>query len=79
MEHFLICANPCCRFVLDLQETARPLRRPAAFLNECPECGSQWSANCPFCVQPLRMVWRGHLPHCGHCHHKLHAEAKAAA
>ena len=37
MEHFLICGNPFCRFVLDLQEVRKPLRRSQLLLKECPE------------------------------------------
>lgn len=75
MEHFLICANPSCRFILDRREAKKPLRQARNFLNECPECGSSWSAACPSCVQPLSVVWRGQLPHCAHCHRKFHAQA----
>ena len=77
MDPFLICANPRCRFVLDLQEglNGRVLARNEMFLNECPECGGAWSANCPFCVQRLAIEWRNELPHCLHCSRKLQAAA----
>ena len=74
MHHFLICGNPRCRFVLDLPGSGKPLRRSRVVLSECPECGSGWSANCPFCIQPLSLAWRGQLPHCAHCHRRFHAE-----
>jgi hypothetical protein len=74
MQHFLICGNPSCRFVLDFPGFRKPLRRSRAVLSECPECGSGWSANCPFCVQPLSVAWRDQLPHCAHCQRRFHAE-----
>jgi hypothetical protein len=74
MRHFLICSNPSCRFVLDFQMSRNPLRRSRVPLSECPECGSGWSANCPFCIQPLSLAWHDHLPHCGHCHRRFLAE-----
>jgi hypothetical protein len=77
MEHFLICGNPACRFVLDLQEVRKPLRRSEWLLKECPECGSQWSATCPFCTEPLSVIWRGHHALCARCHRQFHAPAAA--
>ena len=77
MEYFLICSNACCRFLLDLQEVRKPLRRTETFLKECPECGSQWSATCPFCTQPLSIIWHGHRAHCAQCHRRFHAPAAA--
>src|SRR5258708_29608503 len=71
MENFLICGNPSCRFVLALQEIRKPLRRSQLFLKDCPECGSQWLATCPFCTAPLSVFWHGHPPHCAHCHRQL--------
>ncbi len=35
MEHFLICGNPFCRFVLDLQELRKPIDRSHLLLREC--------------------------------------------
>jgi len=77
MENFLICGNPSCRFVLDLQELRKPLRPPKSLLNECPECGSQWSATCPFCKEPLSVIWHGHRAHCAQCHRQFHTPAAA--
>jgi hypothetical protein len=74
MQHFLICANPRCRFVLDLHISGKPLRRSRVLLSECPECGSGWSANCPFCAQPLNLAWHDQLPHCAHCRRRFLAE-----
>jgi hypothetical protein len=77
MEHFLICGNPSCRFVLDLQELRKPLRGSQWLLKECPECGAQWSATCPFCSEPLSVMWRGHHALCAHCQRRFHAPAAA--
>jgi hypothetical protein len=75
MENYLLCSNPSCRFVLDLQELPKSSRPPVGFLEECPECGSQWASTCPFCLQPLSIVWHGHVAHCAGCHRKFHAQA----
>jgi transcription elongation factor Elf1 len=75
MEQFLICKNPVCRFLLDLREGGKVLSRSEIALGECPECGHQWSSTCPFCLEPLDVSWRGKLPHCSKCLHKLQAQA----
>jgi hypothetical protein len=74
MENFLICENSKCRFVVDLREGGSVLSRSQIVLNECPECGQPWSTVCPFCSQALDVGLLGGLPHCSHCHRKLHAE-----
>jgi hypothetical protein len=74
MQHYLICSNPSCRFVLEFQGSGKAFRRSRVPLNECPECGSGWSVNCPFCIQPLSLAWHDQLPHCGHCHRRFLAE-----
>lgn len=77
MEHFLVCGNPSCRFVLDLEEVRNPHRVAESLFRECPECGSQWSATCPFCAEPLRVMWRGHHAVCAHCQRQFHTPAAA--
>lgn len=77
MENYLICGNPSCRFVVDMQETRKPLRRSLSFLSECTECGSPWSSSCPFCAQTLSVIWRGHHAVCAHCHRQFHRPAAA--
>jgi hypothetical protein len=77
MEHFLVCGNPSCRFVLDLTEVRNPQRVAETLFRECPECGSQWSFTCPFCAEPLSVMWHGHHPFCGHCHRQFHTPAAA--
>jgi primosomal protein N' len=79
MEHFLICTNASCRFVLDLQQARKPLRRSQPLLNQCPECQSEWSARCPFCDETLNIVWRGHHAQCAKCRRQFHAPAAAVA
>jgi transcription elongation factor Elf1 len=77
MEHFLICSNATCRFVVDLQQARKPLRRSGSLLNQCPECGSEWLASCPSCTKPLSVSWQGHRAHCAQCHRRFHAPAAA--
>ena len=74
MENFLICENAKCRFVIDLREGGTLLSRSQILLNECPECGHPWSTECPHCSEPLDVALVTGLPHCSHCHRKLHAE-----
>ena len=75
MPDFLVCSNPSCRLVLDLQEARQPLSQ--SFLNRCPECESEWSATCPFCTQPVGVIWHGHRAHCAHCHRRFHTPVAA--
>ena len=75
MESFLVSENPRCRMVLDLRENGRTLHRAEIMVNECAECGNQWSRSCPFCSKPLEVAWRGGLPHCLSCRQKLQAKA----
>jgi DNA-directed RNA polymerase subunit RPC12/RpoP len=74
MPRYLICNNPRCRFVLDLQISGKALRRSRVPLSECPECGSGWSTSCPFCAQPLNLAWHDQRPHCAHCSRRFLAE-----
>jgi len=75
MERFLICKNPVCLFLIDLREKDnRILRRPDLFIDECPECGREWSSQCPFCFRSLDVVWREQLPRCSHCLKELKAQ-----
>jgi transcription elongation factor Elf1 len=77
MPHFLVCANASCRFVVDLQQARKPLRRSQSLLSKCPECGSDWLASCPSCAEPLSVTWHGHRAHCAQCHRQFHAAAAA--
>ena len=77
MENFLVCGNPSCRFVLDLQGVRKPLRRSQSLFKECPECGSSWLAACPYCTEALGVTWRGHHAVCARCHRQFHAPAAA--
>ena len=77
MQHFLVCGNASCRFVLDLQQARKPLRRAELLFKQCPECGSEWLASCPFCNEPLGVIWHGHHAHCAQCTRRFHAPAAA--
>ena len=77
MEHFLICSNATCRFIVDLQQARKPLRRSGSLLNQCPECGSEWLAGCPSSAKPLSVTWQGHHAHCAQCQRRFHAPAAA--
>jgi hypothetical protein len=75
MEHFLICENPTCRFVVDLRIGGRAPANQPFILSQCPECGSNWSSTCPFSGRPLVVHWSAGLPHCACCSQKLLAKA----
>jgi len=79
MQNFLICSNPTCRFVLDLQGAGKLFRRSRTVLSECPECGAEWSSTCPFCIQPLHVAWRDQQPCCAHCLRRFVAERLTSA
>jgi hypothetical protein len=53
MEHFLICTNPKCRYLVNPREGAQALERSTLILDLCPDCGYPWSSYCPFCGQSL--------------------------
>jgi hypothetical protein len=78
MNHFLVCENPGCRFILDRRVNGESLDGVRKILKECPGCGSDWSSSCPFCEQTLTVSFVAGLPHSACCGHKLRAEARAA-
>jgi hypothetical protein len=78
MDHFLICENPKCRFVLDRRVNGKSLGDPQLILKKCPACHGEWSSTCPFCGQALAMKLFGGLLHFSCCGKRLHPEAKAA-
>jgi hypothetical protein len=71
VEPFLICTNAKCRFIVNLREGGQVLERSKLVINECPECGHPWSANCPFCGLPLDYDTCGTPPLCTHCGRSL--------
>jgi ribosomal protein L37AE/L43A len=71
MEHFLICTNPRCRYIVDLREGAQVLERSNLIIAECPECGLPWSSLCPFCGRQFEAIRRGNLSYCSHCGKEL--------
>ena len=75
MPDFLVCSNPACRLVLDLQEARKPLS--SSFLNQCPECAARWSATCPYCREPVTVRWQGHHALCANCHRRFHTPVAA--
>ena len=78
MNHFLVCENPSCRFILDRRINGESLDGVRKILKQCPECGSDWSSSCPFCDQTLSVSFIGGIPHSGCCGQRLRVEVKAA-
>jgi hypothetical protein len=75
MQDYLICTNPSCRLVIDLQGCTTPLDKEEIGLAECPECGAPWSERCPFCRTSIAVTWHGHHAHCAHCQRRFHSKA----
>jgi hypothetical protein len=68
MERFLICKNPLCHFVIDLRtKENQVVQLSDLIINQCPDCGREWSSRCPFCLQTLDVMWRETSPICSHC------------
>jgi hypothetical protein len=78
MDHYLLCKNPSCRFVLDRRVNGKSLDDSRFILKRCPACGGAWSSKCPFCSRPLSVNFADGLPHSACCGQKLRGEARAA-
>ncbi len=78
MDHYLICENPSCRFVLDRRVNGRSLAGPQPILNRCPSCRSEWSSRCPFCSHALTIKFVHGLAHSSCCGQRLRTQARAA-
>lgn len=78
MDHFLICDNPRCRFILDRRLNGKSLDGPQFILKKCPSCGGSWSSTCPSCGQALAVKLVDGLPHISCCQAKTHSTAAAA-
>ena len=78
MEHFLICENPKCRFILDRRIDGKSQDGAEVILKQCPACGRNWSSTCPSCSLTLAIKLVGGLPHTVCCDRKPSAKARAA-
>jgi hypothetical protein len=78
MNHFLVCENPECRFILDRRINGESLDGVRGILKKCPACGCDWSSSCPFCDQTLAVSFIAGLPRSACCGHQLRGEVKAA-
>jgi len=75
MNHYLVCENPNCRFVLDIRVDGKRLASRRFILSKCPQCGGKWSATSPLPRHALGALWMNRLPHCSCCSRKLSAKA----
>lgn len=75
MPDYLLCANPSCRLIIDLEGCRKPIRLSEIGIDNCPECSSAWSSTCPFCAHRIDVVWHGHHAHCANCHRRFYARA----
>jgi ssDNA-binding Zn-finger/Zn-ribbon topoisomerase 1 len=78
MDHFSICRNPKCRFVLDRRVNGKSLEDPLLILKKCPACGGGWSSTCPFCGQALTLKLIDRHLHSSCCGQRLQPRARAA-
>ncbi len=77
MEHFLVCKNPKCHFVLDRRINGESVDGAHLILKKCPACGGAWSDKCPSCSQPLAMRLTGGILRSACCLRKPDASARA--
>jgi ribosomal protein S27E len=77
MGRCLICINPRCRHVIDLESRAEAPVRSRFIPARCPECGHPWSANCPFCGQSLAISKLKTVFRCARCNQVLAPEDRS--
>lgn len=68
MNHFILCNNSACGFVLDVRIDGSPFPRNWFLPVSCPLCGSHWSMNKLVSVRALSRSHRAKLPFCPCCH-----------
>jgi hypothetical protein len=78
MNHYLICANAKCRFLLDRRLNGKSMDGVQSILKTCPSCGGAWSSTCPACGQALAVKQSSGQPHAVCCVQKLHPNTRAA-
>src|SRR5260370_200835 len=66
-----------CLYLMSRRVCNKLGRRSELLLSSSPECNHRWSSRCPFCVQPLEVVWQNKVPCCSHCSRRLQPEAPA--
>ncbi len=67
MNHFLLCNNATCGFVLDVRIDGSALPQNWLLLQRFPQCGSNWSNNKPVSARALSPSRRAKLPFCPCC------------
>jgi hypothetical protein len=75
MNHYLVCENPTCRFVLDLRLNGNGTGIRRLGLSKCPQCSGNWSAGGPVSRRALGARWAGKLPHCPCCRERVQVRA----
>ncbi len=75
MNHFLLCNNATCGFVLDVRIDGIPSPRNWLLFHRCPQCGSNWSTNKPVSARALSPSRRAKLPFCPCCQRTARAKA----
>jgi hypothetical protein len=75
MNHYLVCNNAKCRFVLDVRINGTRTGHAQFFPNSCPQCGKKWSSHRPLPFRALSAEGRDKLPYCSCCRRKKHRVA----
>jgi hypothetical protein len=70
MNHYLVCDNAQCRFVLDVRINGASAGRTPFVPKTCPLCGSKWSSGHPLPLSALGVELLDNLPHCSCCSRK---------
>jgi len=63
MNHYLVCSNPTCHFVLDVRLHGTRSANQSFLPAHCPHCNSAWSSKRPL---PFRALGGHRVPRC-HC------------
>ena len=75
MNHFLLCNNSTCGFLLDVRIDGSPFPSNWLLLHHCPECGSDWSSNKLVSSRALTPSRRAKVPFCPCCQRSWRAKA----
>lgn len=78
MEHYSVCNNSKCRFLLDRRINGESEDGAQLLLKKCPSCGGDWSSTCPTCGSALSVRLVEGLPHIACCERKPLSKARAA-
>lgn len=71
MNHYFVCADPLCKFVLDVRVNGE-IGHSQILPKACPLCGGKWTSNEPLSRGALNLKEHENLPPCSCCSGKTH-------